>query len=349
MNVNVSDFELRRPFYKSRSKCWKHFARSVVFVLYDWKPGFEYHSKYVKSYYPCVFSWISDKIGTVPTIRLTMIGYCFYCVGNILVSYDLALRWIVLLPVSSLLGICAALLWAAQGAYLTECAVIYSRSTGQSTAHSIGEFNSIFWGLFQLCQVTGNLATSVILRMFKFSDMGLFVYFLIVSMLGTALMWFVKSIPELQKGLGTQLLTTYETTTLSVRESISQVLALMLQPEMCLLIPLFVFNGLEQAFIWGDFTSHFVKESVGPDSIGYIMVVYGASNAFGSFLCGRYADKFGPWRIFLFGAAVLAITYSSLWSFQVTKCDAQWTILVLVATLLGIGDAGTSLCIALCY
>ena len=53
------------------------------------------------------------------------------------------------------------------------------------------------------------------------------------------------------------------------------------------LVLLCLFNGLEQGFVWGDFTAHFIEKSVGEASIGYLMVIFGGTNAVGSYISGK--------------------------------------------------------------
>jgi len=60
---------------------------------------------------------------------------------------------------------------------------------------------------------------------------------------------------------------------------------------MILLAPLMAFNGMELGFVWGEFTTNFVRESLGENSIGYVMGIFGAVNVVSSYGIGRLSDR----------------------------------------------------------
>ena len=60
-----------------------------------------------------------------------------------------------------------------------------------------------------------------------------------------------------------------------------------------LLVPLLWFCGLEQSFIWGDYTSTYIKPTIGFDNIGYVMATFGAADVVASRLFGQLSDRLG--------------------------------------------------------
>ena len=61
--------------------------------------------------------------------------------------------------------------------------------------------------------------------------------------------------------------------------------------RMVVLAPLMLFNGIQQGFTSSEFTTNFIRESLGEASIGYVMAVFGATNVLFSIGIGRLADK----------------------------------------------------------
>lgn len=69
-----------------------------------------------------------------------------------------------LMSISSHLGISAAPLWTAQASYTTTIATRYAESAGLNQETVISKFFCIFYVMFQLGQVTGNIISSVVLK-----------------------------------------------------------------------------------------------------------------------------------------------------------------------------------------
>ena len=63
---------------------------------------------------------------------------------------------------------------------------------------------------------------------------------------------------------------------------------------MLLLIPMYLYSGLTQCYIFGEFTAMF-----GVDSLSIAMVIFGFTNMSISYLFGKLSDKIGRIPIFL--------------------------------------------------
>ena len=90
-----------------------------------------------------------------------------FTVANIIVSYfpgNVKVYWIFLFPISCLNGFCATILWISVGSYVAQSAILYSTVSGVSSTTAISMFNSIFWGVYEMSQIAGNLTASVLLR-----------------------------------------------------------------------------------------------------------------------------------------------------------------------------------------
>jgi hypothetical protein len=68
--------------------------------------------------------------------------------------------------------------------------------------------------------------------------------------------------------------------------SVSQVIKMLQVRRMALLIPLMTTNGVLRAFIFGTFTQG-VQKSLGKSGIGFVMMVFGITDAVSSLLLGR--------------------------------------------------------------
>jgi MFS family permease len=60
---------------------------------------------------------------------------------------------------------------------------------------------------------------------------------------------------------------------------------------------------LQQGFVSNDFTSNIIKEAKGEEWIGFVMTVFGVTDAIGSVVIGRLGDKFSKWVFVVIGGA----------------------------------------------
>jgi len=103
--------------------------------------------------------------------------------------------------------------------------------------------------------------------------------------------------------------------------------------KMALLVP-FLFNGgLEQSFIFGNFTATVIQGSIGSQNIGFVMATFGTVDAVFSLILGKLSDKIGRVGIVCTGLlaqiAVCAFlvanqAYNELDYFPIYMCAAVW-------------------------
>jgi MFS family permease len=180
-------------------------------------------------------------------------------------------------PAAVLVGLGASAMWVGQGDYLTYLAVQYARRKKMNDNAALGFFQGIFFGIFQLSQVFGNLISSLVLEHNKHDNRDddddddedktpkstvhkLFYVYLACIGTGAMLLLTIKSKASLQAMeqdhasdslLGPDMPTESsrysrtERIVMSLRETVK----LLLTPKMLLLIPLFVANGLESGFV----------------------------------------------------------------------------------------------------
>lgn len=76
------------------------------------------------------------------------------------------------------------------------------------------------------------------------------------------------------------------------------------RPKPLLLVPLTVFNGIEQAFAAGLYTKAYVGCGLGISHIGYVMTAFGVADAICSLVFGPLIKLFGRMPLFIFGAVI---------------------------------------------
>lgn len=76
------------------------------------------------------------------------------------------------------------------------------------------------------------------------------------------------------------------------------------QPKPLLLIPLTVFNGIEQAFAVGLYTKAYAGCALGISEIGYVMASFGLADAICSLVFGPLIKLFGRMPLLMFGAVI---------------------------------------------
>ncbi len=95
----------------------------------------------------------------------------------------------IMFPMSAVIGAGAAILWTAQGAYVTRCSQYHEQSKQLAAGSSVGEFNGTFWSIFQISQFGGNLLVALLFH-FDISDRTVFIIMTIICFVGSSgLIW----------------------------------------------------------------------------------------------------------------------------------------------------------------
>lgn len=222
----------------------------------------------------CIFApAIVSKLGTKWSLAVGWTGHCLFTAANFYPVLG------TMIPASIILGLVSAPVWTTQGLHVTAKAREFAANKGKETSAILAKFNGIFWGFFQTAQITGNLVASLVLYRDDSSTsingtefcgkydcpssgpvtgvnvtavatenpvptstvyilMGVFACLDVCGLLVT--IFLLKPLEITDK--------------VSMKNRIKSVGEHFLQIDVLLLLPLYLLNGFEQAFIFGEFT-----------------------------------------------------------------------------------------------
>jgi MFS family permease len=223
---------------------------------------------------------------------------------------------------AALEGIGAAILWTAQGAFVTNSVTEYEEQNKLPSGTAQGTFNGLFFALFSVNQFIGNLLVAVLFQ-FQVSERLTFIVSTAICACGSVSMLFLRT-PEAAVSTDVDAKEKPE-------KSLWSNISMLVDPTFILLVPVIIYNGLSQGYIFGALPDLVSQCS----SKFYVMSVFGAVDAIASYSIGRISDRVGK-RPFLFiGTVVHSFTYLAIF-FKLFDSDSFYFV---CAVLLGIGDA----------
>ncbi|KAE9590975.1 putative Ion channel regulatory protein, UNC-93 [Lupinus albus] len=225
------------------------------------------------TFFSVIASLVVRLLGSKNALIIGTSGYWLYVAAN------LKPNWYTLVPASLYLGFCSSIIWVGQGTYLTSTARSHATDHNLHEGAVIGNFNGEFWAVYALHQFIGNLITFALLNDGKEGSTNgttlLFVVFLFVMSFGSILMCFLskrsgntKGENELS-GADAGLYASLKSLSKSLTNALSDV-------RMLLIIPLIAYSGLQQVFVWAEFTKYIVTPAIGVSGVGSAMAAYGA-------------------------------------------------------------------------
>ncbi|KAK4749231.1 hypothetical protein SAY87_026680 [Trapa incisa] len=227
-----------------------------------------------------------------------------------------------------------------QGTYLTCAARSHAKDSNLHEGTVIGSFNGEFWGFFASHQFIGNLISLAILQDDKTGSTSgttfLYTVFLCSMTLGTILLCFLHKRND-EKG------TSSVDSSVSFYSSLLSQTKLVISPlfdiRMLLIIPLIAYSGLQQAFVWAEFTKDVVKPALGVSGVAGSMAIYGAFDAICSLGAGRLSSGVTSITWIVLGGALLqSCVFASLLVKNSFTGVLKYVFPLLHASLLGIGD-----------
>ncbi|XP_066402205.1 protein unc-93 homolog A [Molothrus aeneus] len=300
---------------------------------------------------------IIKKLGCKWTIAVSMCCYVAYSLGNFYAS------WYTLIPTSMILGLGGAPLWSAKCTYLTIAGTLYAEKAGKSARDIINQYFGIFFLVFQTSGVWGNLISSLILSQSsnqgEISEEDLeccgaydcltdttnstgserpsdsLIYTLLGVYSASGVLAVLLVIIFLDQIKSDQAETEKEKT--PFWSTFLATLRHLKDKRQCLLIPLTMYSGFEQAFLSGDFSKSFVTCALGIQYVGYMMICFAGINSLCSLLFGKISQFTG--RKLLFALAAVLNT-SCIITVLLWKPDPkQLAVFFVIPGLWGVSDA----------
>ncbi|XP_048493399.1 UNC93-like protein 3 isoform X3 [Beta vulgaris subsp. vulgaris] len=249
-------------------------------------------------------------------------------------------NWYTMVPASIYMGFCASIIWVGQGTYLTSAARSHARDCNLHEGTVIGNFNGEFWGIYATHQVIGNLLALFLLKDGEEGNTSgatmLFFVFLCILTFGCILMCFLSRRDVSLEQPNESSISCFSFVAFVAKSVVTP----LFDTRILLIIPLFAYSGLQQAFVWAEFTKKIVKPALGESGIGGSMAVYGAADAICSLVAGRMTSSVSSvtW-ITLGGSSAHAIIL--LWillKYSTTSGVLGMVYPLIMAAALGIGD-----------
>ncbi|XP_012557670.2 UNC93-like protein isoform X1 [Hydra vulgaris] len=257
-------------------------------------------------------------------------------------------RWSTILPASILLGLSGAVMWTCQSIYITQIATSYADTIKFPKDSLVSKFFSIFYFFFQFSQIVGNGVSSAVLTNVKNDKLTanflrstgsfnvqnitcgakycpsgvaitnaetlhiniiykLMSILLSFTLIGILIAFFMDPLSEEAKTNQMPKLKLCFSTIKNLKN-----------PMILLLVPITIFNGMEQGFVYGEYTKAFVACSLGIDVIGYSMICFGSAACFFSMFIGFIVKWSGTYALMIFGmfAHLSLMTWFLVWDTQ---------------------------------
>lgn len=329
---------------------------------------FSLSSIYVGTIISCFFApWIIQRFTTKWTMVITFVFFTGYFAGNFHPEHYM------LIPLGALLGLLAGPLFSAQATSITTIALAYAEHSHISDQdHVINKFMGIFCGLYRTSNIWGNLITTLVINK---NTTGIGEFQLNHSNISCGSRYCLKN--NSNEDLSQDLITTIDNNTkimllsiymgcgvmgivilislfdqhkrkrknhhynddeLTSSEIFLSTLKMFKDSKCQLLILIVVFVGLEQGFMFSDFTQAYIACTLGVSQIGPVMMCFGAVSSISCILIGIVASR----HIKRFAFIVAGATFNVgllivLWLWKPTMDDVP--NFFVVAGCLGLCDA----------
>lgn len=215
-------------------------------------------------------------------------------------SLIVGIQWAILLA-SAILGFGAALLWVAQGSFLTAC----------SCQHNRGRYAGIFWMGFQLSAIGGPLASFVILSHFREDkskgNLVMYIVFSLCCVVATLLLCFLRPVENdaaakaqnkhtqahnnASMHLDVDSIDGVKSPTFcsEIITSVRNIITATGDRDIKLLLVGCAWTGLEVAFSNGEFFK-LVGDGKDESVISLVFIAFGLADSAGGVLLGRLSD-----------------------------------------------------------
>ncbi|XP_034949361.1 UNC93-like protein [Chelonus insularis] len=306
-----------------------------------------------------IISWLGCKW----TISISFVAYMPF------IAAQFFPKFYTMIPAGLAVGLGGGPLWCAKCTYLTVVAEAYATISDLSADVLVTRFFGLFFMFYQMAQVWGNLISSAVLS-YGIEDLpsnltlnssivsetcganfcqrieenpnlapppmerihliaGIYLGCMVLAALIVA--FGVDSLSRYDKGR------TGSAAGQSGLKLLVVTLKLLKEKRQLLIMPITMFIGAEQAFLFADYNASYVSCAYGINNIGYVMICFGIANAIAALATGSIVKITGrvPVVIFAFVLHLAIIVVLLLWR----PTPEQGFIFFLMSGLWGICDA----------
>ncbi|XP_071093114.1 protein unc-93 homolog A-like [Haliotis cracherodii] len=295
---------------------------------------------------PAVIRFMGIKM----TIILSWVIHLLYTSSNFYPAFS------TLIPSSVLLGAISGFLWTSQSVYISVCSYSLAKSTGAVPYDVLCKLNGLFFTIFETTQIPGNLVSSLILQSGTYSnvtgepvcgsdycpgasngtdiaspEMSL-VYILLGIYLGCDIIALIITIIFLPP-----LPTSGWNSNTSLKQSLRSFFVTLFTSKMIFLVPFIMFQSVEQAILWSDYTRSYVSCPIGIQMVGFVMTTYGATTASCACLFSRIAKYIGRYILFFTAAVLHGGMFVTLYLWTPTSDDTKYIFVIPIVWAIGEG------------
>ncbi|CAH0585566.1 unnamed protein product [Chrysodeixis includens] len=300
--------------------------------------------------------------GTKWAISLSFITYMPYIAAQLYPTFY------TMIPAGLIVGLGGGPLWCAKCTYLSVVSEAHSKLSKISAEALLVRFLGLFFMIFQMNQVWGNLISSLVLSSGNNTAAVTSVNETMIPILcganflptADAAEALPAQPPEkiqmiagiylacmagaaIIVAIGVDNMKRYESGRssaacgLSGLALLSVTLKLLVEPTQLLLVVINMFVGLQQAFFGADFTAAFVSCAVGTGSVGFVMMTYGLSDAIGCVITGYLAKITGRLPLICVATCVHGALFCAVLWWRPHAGDGY--LLYVIAVLWGLCDS----------
>ncbi|EDR23789.1 hypothetical protein, conserved [Entamoeba dispar SAW760] len=219
----------------------------------------------------------------------------------------------LLIIFSFFVGFGQSITWCAQGSLLTRC----------SKPEKRGRNSGIFFFVYQLNQTLGN-GFAYVMTLSGLDLKYLFIIFSSLCLIGIIPFLFIKMnvLPEIEK--------------VSLKTDLRSLKKVIVSKKLLLMLPIFIYSGLSQCYIYGEVTAMF-----GVEYVSIAMCIFGTTNMITSLIFGKLGDMIGKFIVFVISGFVMVLGLIAINIHYFLNHIASIPILLFVAIIcIAISDGG---------
>lgn len=271
---------------------------------------------------------VVQKLGARPCMVLGGVGYALF-IGSIL-----TLNSALILSASALLGLSAAIIWTAQGNYITDNTTPANRS----------QYTGVFWSQLQSSLLIGNTMLYLIVHGGDTvpRETALRFYRILLGVAGGGTLLFLlarKPPPKPQEEGDNAINSSKEESSKSVWEIIKSTFSVLVDRDMLLLSVSIMYSGASLTY-WSGVYPTILGDAFQPKDIGISGIVVGCAEIAGGISLSRLGKTAASSWVVMIGLLSHAVAYFLIYfNYRSNAIDPTLWVGLVISFLLGYGDS----------